>query len=399
MKKLLLAIAAWIGSGAAMAAPVTITDALPPELLGSKHYEIKAIDSDGVINTYTLNTQYGPVTVESTPLLMIRAKELDALARMEKLVESDVFKQSLEKSASSPLRGAEALIDAPIQTLQGAAKGIGRWFNDVGRAIVSEDPHQANVAKTALGQATAKRAFAYQFGVDPYSSFKPLQEKLDDIGWAAAGGGLTIKVAFSLIPDVVGTVVTVTGTTEGMRTLVRDSSPAQLEKINREKLDAMKVPASVANVLLKNTAYTPQERTILIGEIDSLKSIRGRHKFLAAAARAEGETKAVFMRYRAQMIADYVQKSKAKGSFVEVDQTVFLKTANGQMVGHFPVDSIGAAPDLAIRLTAFDKAIGKYSGVTGKLMFIGGSTDPVVRKAMEKTGWSVADNEFRKRLD
>lgn len=330
---------------------------------------------------------------------MVRAKELDALARMEKLVESDVFKQALEKSASSPLRGAEALIDAPIQTLQSAAKGIGRWFSDVGRAIVSNEPHQANVAKTALGQATAKRAFAYQFGVDPYSGFKPLQDKLDDIGWAAAGGGLTIKVAFSLIPDVVGTVVTVTGTTEGMRTLVRDSSPAQLEKINREKLDAMKVPASVANALLKNVSYTPQERTLLIGEVDSLKSIRGRDKLIAAAARADGEAKAVFMRYRAQMIADYVQKSKAKGSFVEVDKTVFLKTAKGQMVGHFPVDFIDATPDFASKFAAFDKGIGKLAGVTGKQMFIGGGIDPLVREAMEKKGWHVVANEFRKKLD
>ena len=61
-------------------------------------------------------------------------------------------------------------------------------MSDIGRSISSNDPHQAGVAETALGQATAKRAFAYEFGVDPYTRFKPLQKNLDDLGWAAAGG-------------------------------------------------------------------------------------------------------------------------------------------------------------------------------------------------------------------
>ena len=250
------------------AASLDAASVLPERLLASKNYKIDStVFNDGLINTYFLETSYGQINVEGTPLLLVRTQELDALARMRQFEQSDVFKQALEKSVSSPIRGAAALIDAPLPTLKNAAQGIGKWFTDVGRAIVSDDPHQANVAKTALGQSTAKRAFAYEFGVDPYSSFRPLQEKLDSLAWAAAGGGLTVKVAFSAIPDVVGAAVSVAGTTDSMRALVRDSSPAHLEKVNRNKLQTMGIPKKTVAALLGNAFYTPQEVSKVLAKI------------------------------------------------------------------------------------------------------------------------------------
>lgn len=378
------------------AEPNLAANVLPEYLLHNKHFVIQSARSDGLINTYQLNTSYGPVTAESTPVLMLRAQELEALARMEQLTKSDVFKQALEKTAGSPLRGAGALIDAPVKTLKNTANGVGRWLSDVGRSITSDDPHQANFAKSALGQSTAKRAFAFEFGVDPYSSFKPLQERLDEIAWAATGGGLTIKAAFSFIPDVVGTIVMATTTTEGMRTLVRDNSPSQLEKINRAKLVSMRIPEKVIAQFLKNPAFTPQERTILLGTVDEIKSIQGREKLIAAAARVEDEPKAVFFRYRVQMIANYVRQAKVDGQLVELDKTLFLKTGGRQLVGHFPVDSITASSDLHQRLAAFDQAIRKYGGVKSKLLVVGGHVAPEVQAAMEKTDWRLLDHEFQR---
>lgn len=368
---------------------------IPKWLPGNPHYKlVEPIANDGLINTYTLQTDYGRIRVEGTPLLIVRAHELSALARMQQLEESDVFKQALEKSAASPLRGATALIEDPIPTLKGAASGVGRWLSDVGRAIASNDPHQANVAKTALGQSTAKRAFAYQFGVDPYSSFKPLQEKLDDLAWAAAGGGMTIKAVFSMIPDVVGTVVSVTGTSDGMKMLVRDSSPAQLEAHNRNMLKSMKVRQNLVDALIGNPSYTPQELTILIAEIDGMKSIRSREKLLSAAAGAEGEARAVFMRYRTQMIANYLKQTKAKGKFIAIAQTIFLKTDDGAIVGHFPVDSVRVTPEFSSKLLDFDQEIGKLSGVNRKIMFIGGGVDSPVLIGLKAAGWTVVDHQF-----
>ena len=131
-----------------------------------------------------------------------------------------------------------------METGKGVATGIGHWFSDIGRSIVSDDPHQEGTLKTAIGYAAAKRRFAYEFGVDPYSNYEPVQEALNEIALAAVGGGMTPKVAFGLIEKPIGSALRATGTFDTMKKLVRDKSPAELEDINEEKLKAMGVHAA-----------------------------------------------------------------------------------------------------------------------------------------------------------
>lgn len=373
------------------------TDLLPSELLKGENYTVKQdVRNDGLINTYSLDTSFGPLSVESTALLLVRVGELKALARMQKLKESDVYQEGLKRGAKSPLKGAEALIENPVAAVKGAATGFGRWMSDVGRSIASDDPHQANVAETALGQAAAKRAYAYEFRVDPYTGYLPLQKSLDEIAWAAAGGGLTMKVAFSFIPGAAGVVVSATGTTDSMRALVRDKSPVELEKINKGKLKAMGVSDKIAQALHANNAYTPQERTLLVGELDSLAGIKGRDRYIAAAARAEDEAKAVFMRTRAQMIGRFQKETKSGDAFVELDGALFLKTRKGGIVGHFPVDHVAATPGAISKVKAFDAKARALPGVSARQIHFGGTLDPGVRKAFEDAGWSVHEREFVK---
>lgn len=370
-------------------------DVLPADLLKGGNYTVNPdVRNDGLMNTYTLETDYGPLKVESTSMLLLRINELNALARLQKLKESDVYQEAAKRGAKSPLKGAEALIDDPVDAVKGAVTGIGRWMSDVGRSIASDDPHQANVAETALGQAAAKRAYAYEFRVDPYTSYAPMQKSLDDIAWAAAGGGLTMKVAFAFIPGAVGIAVSATGTTDTMRALVRDKSPVELEKINRNKLKAMGVSDKAAQALLGNNAYTPQERTLLVGELESLSGIKGREKYVAAAARAQDEAKAVFMRTRAQMIGRFQKEAKSGERFVEVDGALFLKTKSGALVGHFPIDHVVATPASVGKVKSFDAAARAQAGVSSRQIHFGGTLDPALRKAFEEAGWVVHEKAF-----
>ena len=55
-------------------------------LLKGPNYSIKdTVRSDGLINTYELETKYGPNSVESTVFLLKRLNELKAIDSMEKL--------------------------------------------------------------------------------------------------------------------------------------------------------------------------------------------------------------------------------------------------------------------------------------------------------------------------
>jgi len=59
---------------------------LPKDPLSGPNYKIKeAVINDGLINIYELDTFYGPLRVESTPLLLKRINELKGLEHMEAL--------------------------------------------------------------------------------------------------------------------------------------------------------------------------------------------------------------------------------------------------------------------------------------------------------------------------
>ncbi len=372
---------------------------LPPDLLKGSNYRIDPqVLNDGLVNTYRLETKYGVLTVEGTPLLIERLNELQALERIEALESSEVYQNALKEGAKDPLRGAESLIDDPVATLTSAAQGVGRWLNDIGRSITSNDPHQAGVAETALGQAAARRAFAYTFDVDPYTQFRPLQKSLNYLGWAAASGGLTMKVAYSLIPGMAGVIVKATGTTNSMKVLVRDNSPAQLDTINKETLRLIGVSGPTVEAFLANPMFSPQDKTIIVGELAMLRGVKGRDDFIAAAALSEDQDRALFMRYRAQMIGQFQSQQGDVESLVRIDRSLFVKTKHGTYIGLFPIDRISYDEEMAVKLDVLDQELARQPGFRGKELWIGGPIEAEARALLEHHGWRVYDRQFESRL-
>lgn len=375
--------------------PITLqaSNVLAKEVLAGPEYKIKeTVLNDGFVNIYELDTAYGPVTVESTALLMIRLNEIKALQRMEELKKTQVFKDALKEAAKGPLRTAKGLVTAPVKTVTDTVTGIGRWFSDVGRAVVSSDPYQESAVKTAIGYAAAKRNFAYEFGVDPYSSFKPLEEALDEIAWTATGGGLTVKVAFAAIKDTPGTVLQTTGTAAGMKKLVRDNSPAELDKINKKKLKGMGVPDNLLEEFLKNPHYNPQEKTLLVGALDSMKGVPGCKVFIKQASLAKEESVARFMRLRAEIMADYKAHVSPVSRVVDVNGVALMQKKDGTIIGMFPLDYVAWTSALIQKETAISASIKKLYGNIDKEMWITGKFDPVARDALQARGWKVEGN-------
>ena len=64
--------------------------------------------------------------------------------------KTSVYKDAVKQSAKGPLRTAKGMLTAPVDTVSRVGRGIGSFFSDIGSSIVSDDPHQENVGKTAL---------------------------------------------------------------------------------------------------------------------------------------------------------------------------------------------------------------------------------------------------------
>jgi hypothetical protein len=368
------------------------SDMLPGELIQGPNYTVRAtITSDGFINTYDLDTNYGPLRVESTVLLLKRIGELKALAQIEKLKSTDVYMNAFKQVASGPVKTAEGLVQDPSGTVSNVASGIGRFLSNVGSAVTSDSVYKANLMNSALGQASYKRQYAAEFGVDPYSSYEPLQKALNDLAWTAAAGGLAVKAAFMAIPGGEGLAIGVTGSADTLKGLLRDRTPAELASINQSSLAGMGVSDASIQAFMQNTYFDPYEQTLLVGSLAGMTGVRDRGLYIDKAAEAFEESVAVFLRVRAQLISLFNDKTHSVKGFVDADGIPVFLTKNGKIIAIFPLDYIAWTPNIARKVTAVSAAIKQMPGISGKELWVTGKVHPIAKKALEAKGWKVEE--------
>jgi len=376
-------------------APIALSasEVLPKDLLTGPNYTVKEIViNDGLINVYEVDTIYGPLKVESTALLLKRINELEAIHRIEQLKGTDTYMNAFKQAAMGPVKTAEGLVMDPAGTVSGVATGIGRFFGNIERSVTSKDPYQPSAADALLGQSAYKRQFAYEFGVDPYSSYAPLAKVLNDLSWTATAGGLTVKTAMMAIPGGAGTVIGFGGTAQSLKALVSEKTPGELEEINRGKLSTMGVPDGLAQSFLKNVSYDPQEKTLLIGALAGIPGLMGSSIYIEKANRAHEESVTLFLRVRAQLMELYNEKEHPVSAIIDAGGTPLLMRKDGKIVAILPLDYIAWTSLLAGKEAEISKAIESLPGVTGKELWIMGTVDSTARTALQKRGWKIEDN-------
>jgi hypothetical protein len=372
------------------------SEVLPRELLSGPNYTVREmVRNDGFVNIYELDTQYGPLKVESTALVLKRVNELRALSKIEDLKRTDIYLEAAKKAALGPVRTATGVVTDPLGTASGVVTGIGNFFGKAADAVTSSSPDKDKALNSILGQSAFKREFAYQFGVDPYTNYEPLQKALNDLAWTSAVGGLTVKAAFMAIPGVAGTVVGYSGTAESMRNLVRDKTPPELDKMNRASLHDMNVVDPLAGMFLSGTSYSPQEKTLLVGALASMTGVKDRGIFVEFATMDCEEAVALFMRVRAELIGQYSEKTRNVDRFVSAAGVPLLLTKNGVVVGIFPLDHVAWSGGFARKAMSISDAIDRMQGIKGKELWIAGTVDPVAHKALEDMGWKVGKVEVK----
>jgi hypothetical protein len=366
---------------------------LPAEWRQGDNFQVAGeVENDGLLNRYTLQTDHGQETVETTAALLMRIQELKALKTMLEMERQKVFGDSLVAGAKAPFKGAAALVTSPVETSKGIAKGTGRFFSNLGNAIFSGDPDQDNALKVALGYDAVKRQFAYDFGVDPYTDYEPLVDRLGQISRAAVAGGITPRAALAAINSPVATGISLTATAEGMRQLVRDNPPGELRKINRAKLERMGVGEVLADAFLDNYSFNPQEETLLVGALDAMPQVKGRDAAILDASLAQDKSEARFDRLKIQMMAAYAANVEAEVDVVNAGGAVGLRRQDGTLVLLAPIDFIYWTRGVEEKLIALDRAIATAGGFSGKELWITGRIDAEARTRFEAAGWKLKEN-------
>ena len=371
---------------------ISASEVLPKNLLQGENYKVEdEVSNDGFVNTYRLSTDHGPLKAESTAELLIRIDELNALLLMEEMDRKEVFGDALVGGVKGTVKGATELVKSPVEGTKNLIEGTGQFISNVGDSIFSDDPDQDNVVKTALGYDVAKRKFAFEFGINPYTNYDPVADRLGQIARAAVAGGLAPKAAMAAIDSKVVLAMRISGTAYGMMQLVRDNPPGKLKEINREKLQKMGVDDPLIDAFLNNYRYNPQEETILVGELETMKGVKGIDAFISHAATAAVESVALLHRVRSQLMAGYHAHVSPVERISNIDGVLCLQLKNGGLVLLAPVDYVYWSKRLSDKVKSFESKIAGMKDIKEKQVWVSGKFDPKARAGFESAGWQVKE--------
>jgi hypothetical protein len=352
-----------------------------------------------LLHIYVLTTPYGDVTVQGDEMLRMRLNELNALALLEKVSNSDSFGKALAQAGLSPVIFTGRLITNPIDTVGNTLAGVGGFFGRVGSGLANAGKTQDSTADSLLGVTDQRRQLAAKYGVDPYTDFPPLNAKLEQLSQAAALGGLTVTGALLFAPlGLAGLIASNLSTAYklsdiGIEELARKYTAAQILDLNRKRLAAMGVNPDLSARLLDNRNYTPIDMSTMVAALDSMAAVEGLEVYVACAAAVQSRAIAYVMRRQAELMADDFHRNGAYVRFVALVGYPYVITRDGRIMTVAPIDALSWTRETA---AGFESVNAERKNVApnarGELRITGQAT-ALAKRWFKAHGWTVLERQ------
>ena len=231
------------------------------------NYTVRAIvRSDGVMRIFDVDTPYGKFAFDGVEFTKLRLHELDAVAAIEKMSQSEAFGQAFGRAALGPIKFGADLITKPVDTVERSLNGIGNMFDRIGAGLSNTRADRDNVVESLLGVSDTQRELAVSLDVDPYTDFPPLAQRLKEMANIMAGGGLPVRAGLSFVPGGAGIAVSSVATVSSAKDTLRDKTAAQVIAEARATLASLGVSDESASRLVENRNYTPADLLITRAE-------------------------------------------------------------------------------------------------------------------------------------
>ncbi|MGI9415338.1 MAG: hypothetical protein ACR2PM_16810, partial [Hyphomicrobiales bacterium] len=346
---------------------------------------------DGLLHIFSLRTNYGSYRINGNAFVAARILELRALASLNEASQSETFVDAAVKSGLSPVEFAGNAVKNPVGTVVNTVSGLGGLFGRIASGVTNPGASEEGLIADVAGVSAAKRAIAAKLGVDPYTDFEPLDNKLTQVARATALGGLGVKVALTAIPGVAGTAISGVSTAGSVTNLIRDKTPAQLLDLNRSRLKSMGVGRKTIKRFLKNERLTPSDQTVIVAALSQLSGVRNRAIFVQRAAGADTRELVFVHRARAEMLARHHKSVGKLGDFISVKGLVFNRTRDGQVLGVVPLDLFAWTELAGGALQVVTQELKRKKMMNGGELRISGRATPLARKMAEALGWRVVE--------
>jgi hypothetical protein len=374
----------------------SIRDILPVDQISGPYYKIReTVRSDGFMDQFTVDSDFGVFEVTGDGALRKLLREIRAIVVLKRIQDTDVFKKSLSEAAQKPLVFGRNLIDDPERTLEGVGKGISSIFNSAYTAVTTKQQKgEDSKAAALLSLSTYKREYAFQLGVDVYSSNPVLQKELDRVGWTAAAGSLSFSAALMPLGGL-GYVVSLPRLGQQINEFLREQPPSKIRQIAQERLAGMGVSSDLIELFLDNPNFTPRHTAVIVANLGRLTGTENRQAFIRFILKASDEPSANFMMNIAETLGGYHEKVSPLLRITPHDNLILAVAKNGSAVIPFPLDYgiWTERPELVYQnlISTF-----KDPGFKEKFEFwITGRLSPTARNQLEKREVLVVEQVYK----
>jgi hypothetical protein len=284
---------------------VPAKDFVPAGQMGGRLHEIaEGAYNDGMRNTYVVATGHEQYEITGTTALLLFIREIYALDYLRGVSKTEEFGKALANAGKQKVKGAVGLVTNPIGTIKKVPKGASRFFGRIGEGLKGgKSENEDGGLKGITGVTDAKVKLAAKLGVNPYTTNETLQQELNGVARASAGGGLVLDAATSVVGGGAGAVLGVVGASQTLTDVLVNSTPEDLRIMNRKKLLALGASRDLTEEFLMHPWFSPWHETITT---DALARIGvNPNAFLAAACRALTDEDALYFQRIAQILAQY----------------------------------------------------------------------------------------------
>lgn len=362
---------------------------LPQYLQGANFSVRNQVPTYSGANQFTIDSDFGVFQAAGNAMLMRRVAEIQGIATLQAMSQTDEFTQAAAKAAAAPVGAARDLIRDPVQTITSVPRGIWGFLGQAREAVQATvqgdrgNPVDGNAVENISGFAKTKRDIALKLGVDPYCNNEVFQQELNKVAWPAFLGSFTVRIGMAAVTGGAGAALSGLNWTSTLQASLRDKSPAQLKLLNNNLLtNSIGAAQADADAYLGNPSISPTTQTLTIAALADLGNIPGQAAFIREAATSTDEQSGVAYQQCVQLMAK-LNKATPISRISHINGLTVCQTSDGTVVVPIQWD-YAAWTEMASSFVAALKAQTFDPPATGYNIMITGVASPTAAKALEK---------------
>ena len=386
--------------------PVLAGAMLAPAALlkGPLHAVAEPVTLDGYFGRFVIESKFGNFSVVGANLFGVRVNELQAIATLQDVESSQAFRDSLARAASAPIQLVQSAVTNPTGTVESVGQGLGSVLGRAGFVARSGAQSVADSARSTspaasgipsapegetmpsaftgdpFGYNKARRDWARQLNIDPYTSNPVLRPLLDNAAAASFAGSFAINTAIGAVSMGASLVV---GFDTDVRDAVWNQAPVDLARQNESRLLAMGVSGRTTRDFLRNRWFTPSLQTALVVALSKLGNVSGVESVIHVASQVQGETRVRFLVESVRMLGEF-QKNESGLAKLRMSGMVPLGIAgDGTLVAATAID-----------YAYWDKSAAEFAQrkelkAKRRILLVAGAASERAKREFEKAGWML----------